>query len=161
MTIYLSRLHYHHLIYLYRIKKMEIMGNNNNQLRHTSPFFYLLGEDIYRSDIESCIDLIEKYTHRVEKSYLKHLYTTLLSSREPDIEISIKEFCIESIFRKHLFYHTSKYKRGRSFGIRIMECKVMTINRTEVFEKSYPWDFRNILKREEHPSICEEIRSKI
>ncbi len=146
MAIYLSRLHYYHSIDLYRVEKMKIMRNNNNKLRHTSPFFYLPPEDIYSTDIETRVDLIEKYTCRIKKGDLEHLYTSLFSSRESYIEIPIEKLRIESIFWKHFFYHPPKDKWSRSLHIWILEREMMRIYRTKVFEKPNTWDLRNILK---------------
>lgn len=146
MAIYLSRLHYEHSIDLYRVEKMKVMRNNNNKLRHTSPFFYLPPEDIYSTDIKTRINLIEKYTCRIKKSDLEHLYTSFFSSRESYIEISIEELGIESIFWKHFFYHPPKDKWSRSLHIWILKGEMMRVYRTKVFEKANTWDLRNILK---------------
>lgn len=80
MAIYLSRLHDYHSIDIYSIKKMKIMRNNNDQLRHTSPLVDLLRQDVYSTDIETRVDLIEDDDPRIEERYLEHLDTALLPS---------------------------------------------------------------------------------
>lgn len=134
MAIYLSRLHYQHAINIYRVKEMEVMRNNNNQLRHISPFFYLLRQDIYCSDIKSCIDLIEKNTLWIKESNLKHLYASFFSSGESDIEITIEKLGIKSIFWKHFFYHSPEDKRSGCLHIWVFECEMVRIDRSKIFE---------------------------
>lgn len=146
MSIYLSILHNYHTIDVYAIKEVKIMRNNNNYLRHASPFFYLGLEDVERSDIESRIYLIKEDKLRIKKSDLKHLYPTLLSSGKSDIEISIKEFWFNTIFWEHLLHHTTKYEWGWYFFSWMLFFKSMIVDRSKVLYKSDSWDFWHILK---------------
>ena len=146
MSIYLSRLHYHYSIYTYGVEKMKIMRNNNNELRHASPLVDLSCEDLYCPDVESCVDLIEKYHAGVKECYLEHLDTPLLSSRESHIEISIEELHVKSVFWKEFLDHTSKYESCRWLRTRIFQSECMSIHCTEILEKAYTRDLRDILK---------------
>jgi hypothetical protein len=132
MSIYLSRLHYQHLINIYRIEKVKIVGNNNNQLRHTSPLVDLFREDIDSTDIETRVDLIEDDHTRIKEGNLEHLNTTLLSSRESHIEITVEELRIESIGWQHLLYHTTKYKWCGSFLARMSSSEGVSIDSAEI-----------------------------
>ena len=122
------------------------MRNNNNKLRHTSPLINLSCEDLYRPDIESRVDLIEKYHTRIKEGYLEHLDTPFLSSRESYIEISIEKLCIESIFWKQLLDHTSEHKSSRGLYSRIFQSECMRVYRAKVFEKTDTRDLWDILE---------------
>lgn len=156
----LSIMHNHYIISTYRVKEMKVMCNNNNCLRHTSPLVDILSKELYRSDIETCIDLIQYDELWREELYLEHLYTPFLTTWEPNIEISLEEFLIESYEWEELLDHTPEYKRCRSFFTWIHPSKVRHIDSLEVFKKSNTGNLWNILEWEKNSFLMTLIRRK-
>ena len=146
MSIYLSRLHDDDSIYTYRIEEMEIMGYDNTYFSIGSPLFDLLREEVECTDIETRVDLIENDTLRIEEGDLEHFDASFFSTGESDEEITIEKIRFDTIFWKELLYHSTKYESCGSLCARILIHEMPSIDRPEIFDKSYPWYLRNILE---------------
>ncbi len=146
MSIYLSRLHDDNSINTYCIEEMEIMRNNNTYFPLYPPCIDLSREEVKSSDIETRVDLIEDDTRRIEEGDLEHFDTPLFSTGKSYKKITVEKSWLDTIFWKEFLYHSTKYESGRCFFLRILIHEVSSIDRSEVFDESYPWYLRNILE---------------
>lgn len=87
------------------------MCNQDDTFPFLFPSLHFLCKNTECIDIESCIDLIEKYVLRIEKSDLEKFDFSFFSSRKSYIEITLEECWIDRKFSTLSLEKTSEEKR--------------------------------------------------
>lgn len=111
-------------------------------------------------DVETRIDFVENDELRMQETELQKFDPTFFPSRKSDVQFAVEKRFGNAESRRFLLNQALSNERGKRLGRGVVAANFRIDDRTEVFRKFDPLDFRNVLEGEEYPLGAPVFRRK-